>query len=876
MKGAIVRPGVIADLVKRKLSLLGGNRKIISRFLLAVLFIAVGAWFVKHEQTEVGQVRNVLFSSRWQFVLLGVVVTGVYIVLQGFMYKLAFASSRNEVTLRAAILLFLKRNFISIFMPAGGVTSLAFFTGEVEKEGVPKTRIHIASSIYAFVGILSVVLVAVPVFTYTLFNGIAGTGEMIALSTVILLIAIIFIAYRSIVRKKALYRLIIRISPATEVFLEDLISHSIRIRYLILTILVSIAIDLTGMLDVYIAMVALGFQASVFYAVLGYLAAVLSLMVSPFMRGLGTVEVSLSFFLTRFGYSAVEAIAITFLYRFFEFWLPLAAGALSFFAKINKLLMRIIPALLIFVLGIINIISAITPAIHERMLRLEEFIPIDLISASNYFVLISGIVLLLTAVFMFKGLRNAWGIAFILGIVSMVGHLTKAIDYEEAGVALLVIVMLVFSRKEYYVRGNPRMHIIGIRTALSAAGIVLLYGIIGFYYLDKKHFGIDFNIWQSIRYSIQHFLLVGSPDLVPHSRFAKDFLLTINLSGFLSLSFLFYTIIRPYIFKASAAPEDLIRARDLVEKYGESGLDYFKTYKDKQFFLPEGLNAFIAYRVAGNFAVVLENPVAENPEIMKKCIVLFDKYCYENGVKSLFYRVPEKSLPVYHDLKKKSLFIGQEGMVDLATFTLEGGRNKALRNAINKVIDRGYTCLVHTPPIRDGLLQKLRVVSDEWLSSTQRSEITFSQGMFDWEELKQQTIITVENPEEKVIAFVNIIPDHSPAEGTYDLIRKTQDAPNGVLDFLLVELLKYFKSNNYTTVNLGFAPLSGLEVPVSLKERSMKFAYNKIKSFSHYKGLRLFKEKFFPQWYNRYLVYSNDYDLFQVPSALTRVIKPPV
>jgi phosphatidylglycerol lysyltransferase len=260
---------------------------------------------------------------------------------------------------------------------------------------------------------------------------------------------------------------------------------------------------------------------------------------------------------------------------------------------------------------------------------------------------------------------------------------------------------------------------------------------------------------------------------------------------------------------------------------------------------------------------------------MKQCIRLFDKYCYENSLKSIYYRVPEESLPIYRELSKKSLFLGQEGIVDLTTFSLEGGKNKPTRNAINKVIDRGFKSSVHTPPIMDGLMQKLKAVSDEWLNSTQRSEIIFSQGRFDWQELKNQTIITVENAEEKVIAFLNIIPDFAPGEGTYDLIRKTDDAPNGVMDFLLVELFKYLKTQNYSTVNLGFAPLSGLDDPHTFPERSMEFAYEKIRSFAHYRGLRNFKEKFFPAWYNKYLIYSNDYDLLQVPAVLTRVIKPP-
>jgi phosphatidylglycerol lysyltransferase len=53
----------------------------------------------------------------------------------------------------------------------------------------------------------------------------------------------------------------------------------------------------------------------------------------------------------------------------------------------------------------------------------------------------------------------------------------------------------------------------------------------------------------------------------------------------------------------------------------------------------------------------------------------------------------------------------------------------------------------------------------------------------------------VENSEEKIIAFLNVIPDYVKNEGTYDLLRKTADAPNGIMDYILVELFKYFKAH---------------------------------------------------------------------------------
>jgi phosphatidylglycerol lysyltransferase len=864
----------IRSLIKERIEPIRENSKLIARFLLTVLFIAVGAWFYKHEQPELGGIKHVLLTSRLPYIILGIAVTVLYIVLQGFMYKMSFASVGKKVNLSSTILLFLKRNFISIFIPAGGVTSLAFFTNEIECHETSKTKIHIASSIYAFTGILTVVLVAIPILTYAFVRGISGAAEVVGLATMILLVSAIFIMYKSLINKKFLYRIIVRLFPSSEVFIDDFINHSIDSKYLIYTILISFVIDITCIFLVFIAMLALGLKASLFYAMLCYLASIVSALISPFMRGLGAVELSMSFILTKLGYSGVEALAITLLYRLFEFWLTLFSGAVSFLLKIDKLLMRLIPAFLIFTLGIVNIISSITPALSERVKILEDFIPLDAIATSNFFVFIAGLFLLLTAIFMLKGLRNAWWIALILSAISCVGHLTKAIDYEEAVFAIIIIIILLFSRKEYHVKGSPKLHTIGIWSAVLSIIAVIIYGTIGFYFLDRKHFGIEFNLWQSIVYTLKNFILVGSAGLVPGSRFARDFIISINVSGLVSLSFLFYTIIRPYFFKESTSAEEFEKAELMVEKYGNSGLDYFKTYYDKLIFMSVGLNAFIAYRTAGNFAFVLENPVAETREDMKQCIMNFDEFCYDNGFRSIFYRVPEESLPLYRDLSKKSLFLGQEGIVDMNTFTLEGGKNKALRNAINKVIDEGYKSSVHIPPIKDGLLQKLKAVSDEWLHSTNRDEIIFSQGMFRWDQLKNQTIITVENAEEKVIAFLNIIPDFSPGEGTYDLIRKTEDSPHGVMDFILVELCKYMKSQNYLKLNLGFAPMSGIDDPHTFQERTMKFAYEKIRSFSHFKGSRNFKEKFFPSWHNKYLIYSQDYDLLQIPSALAKVIKP--
>jgi phosphatidylglycerol lysyltransferase len=319
--------------------------------------------------------------------------------------------------------------------------------------------------------------------------------------------------------------------------------------------------------------------------------------------------------------------------------------------------------------------------------------------------------------------------------------------------------------------------------------------------------------------------------------------------------------------------EEIEKANLLLSNIGKSSLDYFKTYYDKKLFFTKNSNSFISFKVANNFAIVLENPVSENMEEMKRAIEEFDSYAYKNGLTTIYYRIPKESLSTYTDLNKKSLLMGQEAIVDLNIFTIQGNANKTLRNSVNKSTAAGFKSVIYEAPLKDGLLQKLKFVSDEWLNENKTKEALFSEGAFDWHLLKNHTIITFEDEEEKIYAFMNIIPCFAENEATYDLQRKLTNSPNGCLDFLMIKMFEYLKEKGYQKVNLGLAPMSGLDEAKSFSEKTIKYAYENINSFAHYRGLRSYKEKFKPTWHNRYIIYENDYDLFKLPIAISNVTK---
>lgn len=842
--------------------------------ILAILAIALAIFFITQEKDEVHQIKVTLLHASLGWVLAGLTITFIYIMLQGAMYYYSFRTIRSHMSFSSAVTLYLRRSVVSVFVPGGGVSSMAFFTSELEKQKITLTQNYLASIIYLLSGFATVVIIAIPALVYLLLKHNVAGYEIFGFGFVIAAVFVLGILVYSLFTRGLFYRLLQKYVPDYALVIDDLVTNQFDKRNFLKVLLCSLFIELTGIMHLWIAMIALGFTPSIETAVIGYVVVVVMLIASPFIKGIGPVEFMLTVVLKGYGLGTLAAISVTFLFRFFEFWSTLIVGIFSFVARKESLLYRVFPSIFLMVLGFINIFSVLTPPLTDRINFLHNYLPQSAINASNYLVIVIGIILILLSVFLFRGLFNAWVLAMILTFASLVGHLAKAIDYEEALLAMFTLVVLWSTRKQYYMRPDPKLQRIGIFTSLMVLLGVMIYGVVGFYFLKKRHFNIDFTFVNSVKATLSCFLLMSSGGLEPLTRFGRLFIYSINGTGTLAVLFFIYTMVHPYAKREQEeTASEFALARDLVSKFGNSMLDYFKTYHDKELYFSGDKEAFVSFKVAGDYAVVLENPVAPNEEALRKIIIEFEAHCHNNNLNAAYYRVSEEGLKVHQEMNKRSMVIGQEAVVDLQKFSLDGGERKPMRNALNKVEKGGYICKVHEPPIKEGLMQKLKLVSDEWLLSGGKKEELFSQGMFEWNEIKNQTVLTVENVEEKVVAFINITPDYAPSEGTYDLQRKLQDAPNGVMDFVLIRMFDYFKSKGIRYVNLGMVPMSGIEKSKDFAEGAIKFMYEQLPQFAHYKGLRDYKDKFEPEWHNKYLVYSHTYDLLRLPPVLTRILK---
>ncbi|HYK57070.1 MAG TPA: lysylphosphatidylglycerol synthase domain-containing protein, partial [Flavisolibacter sp.] len=432
--------------------------------------------------------------------------------------------------------------------------------------------------------------------------------------------------FNSVQKKGRLYVLLNQRFPRLSLQLYKFTNVSINKNDFYFSIASSVGVEICGILHLYLCMLAVGTTPSLQAAGIAYIVSILLMVASPFLKGLGAIELSIVYILSRFGYAAPQALAIAFTYRFFEFWLPLFCSVMAFLVKGKEFFLRVFPAVLIFALGIINILSVVTPPVMNRLHFVRSFVPVAAIHATNLFVLFIGLTLLITAAFLVKGRRSAWWLALVISLLSVPGHLIKALDYEEAIVALIVFTSLLLTKKQYRSKSNSAQLHTGIAVAILSFIAVLIYGFIGFYFLEKKHFGLDFSWQQSIANAVRGFFLLDPEGLHPLTRFGIEFLRSFHVLGVMAWLFLLYSLTRPYLHTGSKLPSAKEKAQSLLHSYGHSAVDYFKLGDDKLLFFSSEKDGFIAYRIAGNFAIALEDPVCA-PHNKTALLKEFDLFC---------------------------------------------------------------------------------------------------------------------------------------------------------------------------------------------------------------------------------------------------------
>ncbi|KQO55477.1 hypothetical protein ASF14_03640 [Sphingomonas sp. Leaf257] len=579
---------------------------------------------------------------------------------------------------------------------------------------------------------------------------------------------------------------------------------------------------------------------------LAYALAIIVALVSHVPGGIGVFEAVV---LATVPVDRTALFAALIAYRVLYYLAPLALGIallawdevrrrpIRALRDLRRVLLGIAPTVLsaaCFGGGAILLLSGSLPAIPQRVHQLVHIVPLPFIEASHFAASLVGTGLLLLAPGLYRRLDGASLAARALLVAGAVFSLAKGIDYEEAAVCLSIALLLQMSRKAFYRRTSLVARPLSPAWLLSVAVVIVGTGWIGFF--AYKHVDYQEALWW--RFAL-------SDDA---SRFLRAGLgVAVMLAG-AGLWRLF--LAAPPGEMDHPAMEQVLSVVEQAERTDAA----LALLGDKRFlFSPEG-DAFVMYQVRGTSWIAMGDPVGPRAAWADLLWQLRTMADAAQG-RLLLYQITPDGLEIAIEMGLQIIKYGEEALIDLSTFALEGGRMRSLRQTLNRFRTRENASFTILPAADVAtILPELKAVSDDWLLEKGHGEKGFSLGRFDptYLALTDCAVVRVEG---RIVAFANIWKSGDRRELSVDLMRHVEDAPGGVMDYLFIELMLWGQQQGYGRFALGLAPLSGVDGrrlgPTWAKIAALVFRHGE--RFYGFRGLRAYKEKFQPEWAPRYI-----------------------
>lgn len=574
-------------------------------------------------------------------------------------------------------------------------------------------------------------------------------------------------------------------------------------------------------------------------------------LVSHVPGGLGVFESMLLLLAPRDASAALLGSLL--LYRGIYYLVPLAVAtgvltvneALQRKASINRFILQVgqwgalvIPQFLAattLVAGAVLLFSGATPTVPDRLHWLRDMVPLPVVEFSHFFGSLAGAVLLVLA----RGIQRRLDAAYLLTLVFLAAgsllSLLKGGDYEEALLLALMFGALLPCRRHFY----RKTSLLSERFSSGWIVVIILIfacsGWLGIF--SYKHVAYSGELWWKFALSSD----------------APRFMRAAVGSGAVLLLFALTRLLKPAMQPPHATDAAALERAGQIVASASATEANLALLGDKFLLFDERREGFIMYGIEGRSWIAMGDPVAP-ADVGRDLAWQFRELVERQGGQPVFYEVGHSMLHVYLELGLTLYKLGEEARVKLADFSLAGSHRKGLRYTQRRLTRAGCLFEVHPAAAVPALLPELKRVSDTWLNEKNSREKGFSLGFFDAAYLNHFPVATV-RVEGQIVAFANLWAGAGQSELSVDLMRYTREAPDGIMEYLFIELMLWGQAQGFQVFSLGMAPLSGLE------NRSFAPLWNRIgalifrhgENFYNFEGLRHYKEKFAPLWEPRYL-----------------------
>ncbi len=507
-------------------------------------------------------------------------------------------------------------------------------------------------------------------------------------------------------------------------------------------------------------------------------------------------------------------------------------------------------AVLIFLSGLLNILSGLFSKLPVRVQLIEDLFPLEIIHLSRTLVIIFGIFLIFLARGLWQRKNRSWWLSVIIVTFSIILHLIKRLDYKESIILLLSLAVLMFFKKLFIVKSSKIEILKSIKTSGVILFLLFIYSFFGFYALQGQFSNLvtGSNITKDYVFSI---FGIGTDTLVPITRHAIWFEDSISSVGIISIGLIFTALFAPLIDKEKPTDEDKRLVRNLILEKATNSVSYFNLMSDKTYFFNKNRTCFLAYKIENNTAVVLGDPVGKTRDKLNT-LHEFVNEMKTRGLSYTFYNTISTTIPLYKKLGMKLVKIGEEAVVYTSNFSIDTPEMKDVRYGVNRINKLGMKLFWYQlDQIPWSVLQNVDKLYRKWLVVKKIPPLSFSLGFYPFPLELKAYLLTVYSNKGEIHAAFSFYPYNKQKGMVLDLMMRSDNAPNGTIEGSIAHAIQHFKDAGYKEVNLGTAPLSNIGRKEKIMDKAISYIFNNLNQFYGYKYLFNFKEKFGPSWHHK-------------------------
>ncbi|WP_306190050.1 phosphatidylglycerol lysyltransferase domain-containing protein [Streptomyces sp. MK5] len=532
-------------------------------------------------------------------------------------------------------------------------------------------------------------------------------------------------------------------------------------------------------------------------------------------------------------------------------------------------------------LAVLNIVAVLSlpfrEEVHEH--NAGEFFTPYLATAG----LVSAALALFLAMVMRRRKRAAWvfnlllaGPLFALYVLALTqdrfqDHL---FNWLSAALTGLFVAALLIGRREFNAvgdRSNPRLAL-----AVGAAGL-LVTGAVGTWLVDvtnKAQGGAPLG--KKIVYVVLRGISVGPlADRVPEVHAPRLVDIAINALTAATFLLVLYACFRSPRGRALLTGEDEQRLRELLGRHGErDSLGYFALRRDKAaIFSPTG-KAAVTYRVVGGVSLASGDPIGD-PEAWPGAIDAWLAEARRHAWTPAVMGASEEAGTIYARHGLDALELGDEAIVDVADFSLDGRAMRVVRQAHNRVRRAGYSVRIRRhEDIPDDEMALLVDRADRWRDGATERGFSMALGRLGDRADGRCVMLECRDADGEPRALLSFVPWGGQGL-SLDLMRRDRACENGLMEFMIVELLLRAGEIGVRRVSLNFAMFrSVFERGARLGAGPVLRLWRSVLTFFsrwwQIESLYRANAKYRPVWEPRFLLFAKSADLPRIGIASAR------